>query len=72
MNQMTQSQLRPLEFHAVTSISEWAGRTNGIKYLEGDPHMPYVEKGGIYYYFGQDKTGYHLLCACSRDLMRWD
>lgn len=72
--QMTQSQtrLKPVKFFAATGISEWAGRTNGIMYLEGDPKMPYVEAGGMYYYFGQRRDGYHLLCSCSRDLMRID
>ena len=58
-----------LQFYSCSSISAWAGRENGIKYLMGDECMPYVENNGLYYYFGcGEGRAYNLLCMSSCDL----
>jgi hypothetical protein len=56
-------------FYSVTSISNWAGTENGVLFLDGDDKMPYVERDGMFYYYGLDNTHvYHLIATSSRDL----
>lgn len=61
------TELQPLEFYAVSSISAWAGKTNDIHYVGGDVKLPYTEKDGRFYYFGQYETGYQLICSSPFD-----
>lgn len=59
---MTQSQLT---FPSVTPLLTWAG-VNMIHRL-GD--SVYVEKEGLFYYFGDYPDGYHLLMTSLHDLL---
>lgn len=75
---MTQSQqthrqyLSHLVFHAIPSICAWAGTINGILFLNGDETLPYIEKHGVYYYFGEyglkPNHEYRLVAMSDRDL----
>lgn len=75
---MTQSQLTHqeylaiLRFYSVTSICNWAGTINGIQFLEGNKDLPYVERQGLYYYFGdygvKPSHEYRLVCTATKDI----
>ena len=73
MTQRThQEYLSSLRFYSVTSICNWAGARNGIQFLQGDVELPYVEKDGLFYYFGnygpQTSHEYRLVCTANKDL----
>lgn len=66
---MTQSQT-PLTFYSCTSIVAWAG-TQLAFVFDADPDnpsMPYVEKDGLWYYFGLQAGAYRLLMTSTRNL----
>ena len=58
-----------LQFFSCSSISAWAGKQNGLHFLDGDKLLPYVEKEGLFYYFGsQDDGAYNLIMTSSKDI----
>lgn len=70
-----QEYLSSLVFHSISSIGTWAGLQNShaIKFLDNDLGLPYVEKSGLYYYFGNQKEWdaspeYRLVCTANKDL----
>ena len=76
---MTQSQqthqeyLASLKFHSISSIVRWSGKTNSgeIMFLKLDEEwdFPYIEKDGLYYYFGMyPEHEYRLVCTADKDL----
>lgn len=70
---MTQTRLKDLTFYSCSSISAWAGKENGIKYMDEIKAMPYVEKDGRFYYFGfqvnaDGVEGFHLLMTAFQDI----
>jgi len=78
---MTQSQqthqeyLASLKFHSLSSISTWANKPLGAVQLLNlsvvSADFPYIEKDGIYYYFGNygdTSPEYRLVCTALQDL----
>lgn len=66
-----QEYLASLRFYSVSSIVKWAS-TFRIDFLDGDKDLPYVEKQGLYYYFGDYGAApsheYRLVCTADKDL----
>ena len=60
--------MKNVVFTSCSSISAWAGRNNGIKYLGGDKDMPFIEKDGSWYYFSKSADGYRLIMSATFNL----
>lgn len=74
---MTQSQthqqyLASLKFHSLSSICTWAGKPqewDSINFLGVKDELPYIEKDGVWYYFGlYPEREYRLVCTANKDL----
>ena len=61
------TQCQPITMHSVSSLIGWS---DGIlvQYLGGDESLPYVERGGYFYYFALTGKDYVLSMWSERNL----
>lgn len=71
-SQTHQEYLASLKFHSLSSICTWAGKPqewDSIGILDNDNELPYIEKDGVWYYFGlYPEREYRLVCTAMNDL----